>query len=63
MNKDQVKGAAKNTAGKVQREVGKLVGSERQQVKGAKKQIEGTAQRMVGDIKQAAKESSKKRGR
>jgi uncharacterized protein YjbJ (UPF0337 family) len=53
MNKDQVKGAAKDVAGKVQEEAGKLVGSKKQQIKGLSKQIAGKAQKGVGDVKQA----------
>ena len=34
MNKDQVKGAAKDVVGKVQEQTGKLVGSKKQQIKG-----------------------------
>ena len=34
MNKDQVKGTVKDIAGKMQEEVGKLVGNKEQQVKG-----------------------------
>jgi len=40
MNKDEIKGAVKDVAGKAQREVGKLTGSEEQQVKGGLKQAE-----------------------
>lgn len=56
MNKDQVKGAAKDVAGKVQEEVGKLVGSKEQQIKGLSKQISGKVQKGVGDIKQAVED-------
>jgi uncharacterized protein YjbJ (UPF0337 family) len=56
MNKDQVKGAAKNVAGKVQQQVGKLTGSKEQQIKGLSRQISGQAQKEVGDIKQSIKE-------
>ena len=44
MNKDQVKGAAKDLGGKIQEEVGKLVGSTEQQAKGVKNQVEGKLQ-------------------
>jgi uncharacterized protein YjbJ (UPF0337 family) len=37
MNRDQVKGVAKNAAGKVQQEVGELTGNRTQQAKGAAK--------------------------
>ena len=59
MNKNQVKGALKNVAGKVQEEVGKLVGSKEQQVKGLGKQISGNTEKTYGDAKEAIKDSSK----
>jgi uncharacterized protein YjbJ (UPF0337 family) len=59
MNKDQVKGAAKDVAGKVQEAAGKLVGSEKQQVKGLSKQISGKAQKSVGDVMQAVDDFKK----
>ena len=39
MNRDQVKGVAKDVVGKVQEQTGKLVGSKEQQIKGLSKQI------------------------
>jgi uncharacterized protein YjbJ (UPF0337 family) len=60
MNKDQVKGTAKNIAGKVQEEAGKLVGSKEQQAKGVAKQVAGKTQKGVGDVKEAVKDSTKK---
>ena len=59
MNKDQVKGKAKNIAGKVQEQAGKLVGSKEQQVKGLSKQISGKVQESFGDVKQSAKDLDK----
>ena len=61
MNKDQVKGTAKDVAGKVQEETGKLVGSKEQEAKGLSKQIAGKTQKSVGDVKEAIKDSTKKR--
>lgn len=60
MNKDQVKGAAKDTAGKVQEGAGKLVGSEEQQAKGLGKQIAGKVQKGYGDAKESLKDSNKR---
>ena len=60
MNKNQVKGVAKDVAGKVQEQAGKLVGSKRQQIKGLSKQISGKAQKGVGDIEQLVEDSTKK---
>ena len=59
MNKDQVKGATKDLAGKVQEKAGKLVGSKEQQIKGLSKQISGKVQQGVGDVKQAAEKLNK----
>jgi len=59
MNKDQVKGAAKDVAGKVQQEAGKLVGSKRQQAKGLAKQLSGKTQKAVGDVKQSVADLDK----
>ena len=55
MNKDQVKGGAKEVAGKVQKNVGDLVGSEKQQEKGAVKEAAGKVQKNYGDAKEAVK--------
>ncbi len=55
MNTNQVKGTAKDIAGKVQEEVGKLVGSEEQQAKGLDKQISGKIQQTVGDVEEIIK--------
>jgi uncharacterized protein YjbJ (UPF0337 family) len=60
MNKDQVKGAAKDVVGKVQEEAGKLVGSKEQQIKGLSKQISGKAQKGVGDVEQSVKDFNKR---
>jgi uncharacterized protein YjbJ (UPF0337 family) len=49
MNKNQVKGALKDVAGKVQEEVGKLVG----------KQISGKAEKTYGDAKEVVKDANK----
>lgn len=59
MNKDQVKGVARDVAGKVQEKAGKLVGSKEQQAKGLSKQVSGKVQKAVGDVKEAAKDLAK----
>lgn len=56
MNKDQVKGTAKDIAGKVQEEAGYLTGSKEQETKGLAKQVEGKMQKKVGDAKEAVKD-------
>jgi uncharacterized protein YjbJ (UPF0337 family) len=59
MNRDQVKGTAKDIAGKVQRKVGEATGNTDQQVKGAAKQVEGKVQRGAGDVEHAADKANK----
>ena len=59
MNKDQVKGVAKDVAGKVQEQAGKLVGSKEQQIKGLSKQIAGKVQKAVGDVEQSVEDLKK----
>lgn len=58
MNKDQIKGAVKDAAGKVQQEVGKATGSTEQQAKGLEKQAEGKVQKGVGNVKEAIHDAS-----
>ena len=49
MNKDQVKGAVKDAAGKVQSKTGEMTGNISQQAKGMARQAEGKTQKKVGD--------------
>jgi len=60
MNRDQVKGKAKDIAGKVQQKVGEATGSTSQQVKGVAKQVEGKVQKGVGDATEALRDSERK---
>jgi uncharacterized protein YjbJ (UPF0337 family) len=55
MNKNQIKGTAKEIVGKAQEEAGKLVGSDEQQIKGLDKQITGKVQKSVGDVQEIIK--------
>jgi uncharacterized protein YjbJ (UPF0337 family) len=56
MNKDQVKGVAKEIGGKIQQGAGKLVGNKTQQAKGLQHQVEGEVQKGVGDLKAVVKD-------
>ena len=60
MNKDQVKGVAKDVAGKIQETAGELLGSKDQQVKGLAKQVGGKAEKALGDVKEMLKDASAK---
>jgi len=59
MNKDQMKGVARDVTGKVQEQAGKLVGSKEQQIKGLSKQISGKVQKSIGDAKQSVEDFNK----
>ena len=55
MNQNQVKGTAKDIAGKVQQKVGEATGSTEQQIKGGAKQVEGNVQKGVGNAQEDVK--------
>jgi uncharacterized protein YjbJ (UPF0337 family) len=55
MNKDQIKGKAKDVGGKIQEKVGEAVGSRQQQSEGLSNQAEGKVQEKVGDLKDIVK--------
>jgi uncharacterized protein YjbJ (UPF0337 family) len=55
MNKDQIKGGAKQAAGKVQQEAGKLTDSKEHQAKGLGKQAAGKVQEAYGDAKESVR--------
>jgi len=59
MNTNQVKGIAKNAAGKVQETVGKVIDSDSQKAKGLAKQVSGKVEEKFGDAKEAAKDFNK----
>ena len=59
MNTDQVKGALKEAAGKVQTKAGELIDSPEQQAKGLANQAEGKVQKNVGDAKEVLKDATK----
>jgi len=59
MNTDQIKGAAKEVAGKVQQKTGEVVNSPEQQAKGVAKQVEGNVQKNYGDAKEDLKDATR----
>jgi uncharacterized protein YjbJ (UPF0337 family) len=58
MDKDEIKGKAKDIAGRVERQGGEWTGSEEHQVKGAARQAEGKLQNIAGKAKDAMKSDS-----
>ncbi|TMH22375.1 MAG: CsbD family protein [Betaproteobacteria bacterium] len=60
MNRNQMKGAAKNVAGKVQQKLGELTGNKTQQAKGIAKQVQGNVQRGAGNVEEALDRANRK---
>jgi uncharacterized protein YjbJ (UPF0337 family) len=58
MDKDELKGKAKDIAGRVERQAGEWTGNEETQAKGAIKQGEGKIQNAFGKAKDALKKPS-----
>jgi uncharacterized protein YjbJ (UPF0337 family) len=50
MNRDQIRGGFKDTAGRIQRKFGQLFGSQRQEANGIETQAEGKTQKAAGDV-------------
>ena len=51
MNRDQVRGSGKELAGKVQKNVGRAMGSGKTELKGAAKEAGGKVQKAFGDAR------------
>jgi uncharacterized protein YjbJ (UPF0337 family) len=62
MNKDQIKGKAKDLAGKVQEQAGRIVGDEEQQAKGLGKQAAGKTQQSYGNAKETVRKVTNPKG-
>ena len=60
MNRNQMKGAAKNVAGKVQQKLGELTGNKTQKAKGVAKQLQGKVQRGAGNVEEALDRANRK---
>jgi len=59
MDKDRVKGKAKDVAGRVQRQMGEWTGNEKQQAEGAAEQLKGKAQNVWGKAKDTGRDAMK----
>jgi uncharacterized protein YjbJ (UPF0337 family) len=58
MNKDQVKGAINDAAGRAKRQVGEWTGNPDTQVEGAAQQLKGKVQKAWGNAKEAAQNTT-----
>lgn len=59
MNKDELKGKAKDVAGRVERQVGEWTDDGKMQGEGAARQAEGKVQKGFGKLKQGASDAMK----
>jgi uncharacterized protein YjbJ (UPF0337 family) len=59
MNKDQMKGAAKDAKGSIKEAAGKMTGNDRLRAEGAADKAAGKVQKGVGDVKDAARDALK----
>ena len=57
MDKDRIKGAAKNVTGKAKTAVGKVFGDEKLKNEGRADQVKGKVQNTVGGIKDTIREA------
>ncbi|MGA2350466.1 MAG: CsbD family protein [Terracidiphilus sp.] len=60
MDKDRVKGAIDDSAGRIKRQVGEWTGDGEAQIEGAVQQVKGKAEKVLGKIKDAARDSKNK---
>lgn len=60
MNKDQVKGAVDDAAGRIKRQAGEWTGNPNAQVEGAGQQVKGKAEKAWGNIKDAAQKTDER---
>lgn len=58
MNKDKVKGAIDDAAGRVKRQAGEWTGDSNAQMEGAAQQIKGKAEKAWGNVKDAARDAN-----
>ena len=57
MNKDELKGKAKDAIGRTERQVGEWTDNEKMQGEGLARQAEGKVQKGVGKVKQAGEDA------
>ena len=58
MNKDTIKGAVDDAAGRAKRQVGEWTGDTKTQIEGGAQQIKGKAEKAWGNVKDAAKDAN-----
>lgn len=61
MNKDQIKGAMDDAAGRVKRQTGEWTGDTKTQAEGATQQVKGKVEKAVGNVKEAMRNADRDR--
>ena len=61
VDKDRLKGAINEVAGRAKRQVGEWTGDTKTQVDGAAQQVKGKVEKMVGTMKDEVKDDSRER--
>jgi len=60
MDKERVKGAIDDAAGRAKRQIGEWTGNTDAQIKGAAQQVKGKAEKVVGTVKDAVLDAAEK---
>jgi len=63
MDKDKVKGAMDDAAGRIKRQVGEWTGDTQTQAEGAAQQVKGKVEKAWGNVKDAAREAGNRSDR
>ena len=63
MDKDQVKGAVDDVAGRIKRQVGEWTGDTGTQAEGAAQQVKGKVEKAWGNVKDAARDAGNRSDR
>lgn len=58
MDKDRVKGAVDDAAGRIKRQAGEWTGDPNTQAEGAAQQVKGKVEKIVGNVKDAARDAN-----
>jgi uncharacterized protein YjbJ (UPF0337 family) len=63
MDKHQIKGAAKEVAGKIEKNTGKAIDDRSMQAKGMAKEAAGKAEKKLGDAKESVRDADRRADR
>jgi uncharacterized protein YjbJ (UPF0337 family) len=58
MNREQIRGHLKDTAGRFQRKIGQLFGNESQEMQGVSRQLEGKTEKAAGEVSETMRKTA-----